>query len=53
MSGIFWQLLATGSTVFSTEFLMVLSGFEFRLGKESHNKLRMSYGFFITELKIN
>jgi hypothetical protein len=29
MSGAFWQLLATGSTVFSMEFLMVLSGFEF------------------------
>ncbi|CCR14487.1 hypothetical protein AWJ60_22050 [Salmonella enterica subsp. enterica serovar Agona str. 400095 19] len=46
MSGTFWQLLATGSMVFSMEFLMVLSGFEFRFEKVPCDKFRLSYGIF-------
>ncbi|KDX13607.1 hypothetical protein AB28_3547 [Raoultella ornithinolytica 2-156-04_S1_C2] len=34
------------------EFLMVLSGFEFRFEKVPCDKFRLSYGiFFITQLK--
>jgi len=46
VSGTFWHLLATGSTVFSMGFLMVLFGFEFRFEKVPCDKFRLSYGIF-------
>ncbi|GAL57182.1 hypothetical protein EV102420_07_00005 [Pseudescherichia vulneris NBRC 102420] len=47
----FWQLFATGSTVFSMEFLMVFSGLEFRCEKVPCDKFRLSYGIFYNSIK--
>jgi len=41
----FLQRLAMGSTIFSMEFLMVLSGFEFSFEKVPWDKFRLIYGF--------